>query len=62
MVKGGNRAAKEIIVFKFKPKKRWHDTLYWRTIRRLARYSETLHRMYQKRIQRDAFYTFDDHW
>jgi len=28
----------------------------------LSKYNETLYRMYQKRIRRDAFYTFDDHW
>jgi len=52
-------------MFKLKPKKqkkRWHDTLYWRIIHWLARYSETFYGMYQRRIRRDPFYTLDDHW
>ena len=63
MVKAAQAPPREIIMFLFRRKrKRWDETLYWRTIRWLARYSETLYGLYQKRIRRDPFYLADDHW
>jgi hypothetical protein len=45
-----------------KRKKPWYDSLYWRIIYRLSRYSEALYKLYMKKSSSDPFYKQDDHW